>query len=230
MASGSGSGCQPASTDFQSCTGDSDCACGQKCIADGDIIEDDQPVCEVPCASPSDCNDPSAPWVTCQMGYCRPVFCVQGFNTTLAGTFGQPCSLSGGTAGTCTPFFDLAGQPFGSAYMATNSDYIGLCFPVGTVASGGTCADAVGASDLCEAGLICAIAPETEPPGGAGRCTSDCTPGTNSTCGTGQVCLTFSSIDVDLGFCGACVPTGSPCQASTDCCAGTCDSATGHCG
>ena len=229
--SGSGSGCQPASTDFQSCTGDGECACGQKCIVDGDINEDEQSVCEVPCTSQSDCNDPHAPWVTCQMGYCRPVFCVQGFNTTVAGTFGQPCSLSGGAEGTCTPFFDLAGQPFVSAFMATNSDYIGLCFPLGTAASGDKCSDAVGASTLCSAGLICAIAPETEtePPAGAGLCTTDCAPGTNSTCGTGQVCLTFSSLDADLGFCGACVPSGSSCQATTDCCAGSCDSATGHC-
>ncbi|MHB8417177.1 MAG: hypothetical protein ACYDCL_03815 [Myxococcales bacterium] len=176
-------GVRPAGTapEQQSCTAETDCACGLSCVQDlaYDLIGGGGQLCEAPCASTRDCDLVDA---ACQAGFCRLAICGLSWDAgpgfpeigfPLAGS----CSLADAGDGSCVPAGELgSGQVFG------------LCELGGAAALGQPCAGkSKGASGIvCELGDGCLPPPDGGVDAGA-VCQRLCSPDGGS-CSAGEVC------------------------------------------
>lgn len=227
---------KPTSTELQPCHHDSDCVCGQVCVADPAFADNPTAkACETVCQSNAECPNAAtlcsgklgpAGGKTCEVNLCTQSI---GSPDELVGT---ACDSSGTGAkdGTCVP------QDSG-----TGADFV-VCMPNGTAKSckpstddnpwTTTNYDSSGMTSLhvespqprtgssfCPAGEGCQVPANAT----SGSCNVLCAPDLSSNhCPTNQVCLSQDSYTW-WGFCGTCRAKGQPCNIDSDCCSKSCN-------
>jgi hypothetical protein len=224
------------STELQPCDHDSECVCGQVCVADPAFADNPTTkACETVCQSNTDCPN-AASLCGGKLGpagakTCRVNLCTQSIGTPdeLVGT---PCASSGTSAkdGTCVP-----------QDTDTGADFV-VCMPNGTAKSckpstddnpwTTTNYDPSGmtsfyvaspqprtASSFCPAGEGCQVPANAT----SGSCNVLCAPDLSTNhCPTSQVCLSQDTFTW-WGFCGTCRAKGQGCNIDSDCCSKSCN-------
>ncbi|HUB09589.1 MAG TPA: hypothetical protein VMB50_21470 [Myxococcales bacterium] len=182
----SNAGCVPGvAQEYAGCTTNADCACPLSCQTDPVLMESTTAtVCLSPCATDSDCPDPTS---FCMDGVCRTRQCAfaAGGTGQLAdgGDFWAPCDAAGTGDGICLPV--------GGGAL----DVIGICQLTGTLSLGAACSPLAdrdaGPGALCAQGTEClddeSAQFQTNPPF---TCQAACDwQSTTNSCATGDVCI-----------------------------------------